>query len=196
MKYYIDINKIIFGGIIMIYVFFAEGFEEIEALTPVDLLRRAELQVKTVGINGQIINSNHGVPVFTDITENEVVLSEDLEMIVLPGGMPGTLNLEKSKTVQDAIDYCIKNNILIGAICAAPSILGHKGILDNKKAICFPGFENQMGQAILSDTHICIDSNIITAKGAGVALEFSLKLVECIKGEKSAKVLKGALQCK
>ena len=120
----------------MIYVFFGNGFEEMEALTPVDVLRRCELEVKTVGIGGQVIRGSHGISVITDIDENELKLDDSVDMIVLPGGMPGTLSLEKSKTVQNAIDFCVKNNVLIAAICAAPSILGHKGLLIVVKATC------------------------------------------------------------
>jgi 4-methyl-5(b-hydroxyethyl)-thiazole monophosphate biosynthesis len=180
----------------MIYVFLAEGFEEVEALTPVDLLRRCELEVKTVGIKSQIIRGSHGIPVVCDIEENEIVLDDKLQMIVLPGGMPGTLNLEKSPKVQEAIDYCVKNNIYIGAICAAPSILGHKGLLNGKEAICFPGFEAQLTGAKISNDVVCKDDKIITAKGAGVAIEFSLKLVETLISKQRADKLKGSLQCK
>ncbi|MDE6101929.1 MAG: DJ-1/PfpI family protein, partial [Ruminococcus sp.] len=103
----------------MIYVFLANGFEETEALAPVDLLRRAGKKVVTVGVGDNIITGSHGIPVVTDTIAQEIRLDEDLEMIVLPGGMPGTLNLEKSEYVQNAVDYCVKNNRFIGAICAA-----------------------------------------------------------------------------
>lgn len=179
----------------MIYVFFCEGFEEIEAITPVDLLRRCELDVKTVGINNKIIKGAHGIPVICDIEDSEIELNNCLEMIVLPGGMPGTLNLEKSPKVQEAIDYCIKNNKLIGAICAAPSILGHKNLLKDKNIICFPNFENQCLGAKISKDYVCVDGNIITAKGAGVSVEFSLKLVEILISKDRADKLKGSLQC-
>ena len=180
----------------MIYVFLAEGFEEIEALTPVDLLRRCELDVKTVGINSNIIRSSRGIPVITDLDANEIVLDDKLQMIVLPGGMPGTLNLEKSQKVQDAIDFCVKNDIYIAAICAAPSILGHKGLLDNKKATCFPGYESELKGAELSEDLVCKDGKIITGKGAGASIEFSLALVETLISKERAELLKGSLQCK
>lgn len=156
----------------MIYVFLAQGFEEIEGLTPVDLLRRCELDVITVGIGGSIIRGSHNIPVFCDIQDNELVLDKNIEMIILPGGMPGAINLESSKKVQEAIDFCISENIPIAAICAAPSILGHKGILEGKKAVCFEGFESQLKGATVLDDSVCVDGNIITARGAGVALEF------------------------
>ena len=180
----------------MIYVFLANGFEEVEALTPVDLLRRCELEVTTVGIGGTIIKGSHGIPVFADIEDKDIKDFNNIDMIVLPGGMPGTLNLEASKTVQNIIDYCEQNNILIGAICAAPSILGHKGLLNGKNAVCFEGFEDQLiGANVLFDD-VCIDKNIITARGAGVALEFSLKLVEVLISKKRSTLLGASLQCK
>lgn len=162
----------------MIYVYLAEGFEEVEALTPVDLLRRAEKKVITVGVGDNIIVSSHGIPVVIDTIAQEAPLTDDLEMIILPGGMPGTLNLEKSDYVQNAINFCMENNIPIGAICAAPSILGHKGILKGKNAVCYTGFETQLEGAIIGDAPVVIDGNIITSRGAGTAMEFALTLVE------------------
>lgn len=169
----------------MIYMFLANGFEETEALAPLDLLRRAEQKILTVGIGGTQITGAHGITVAADIAVSDMVLGGDLEMIILPGGMPGTLNLEKSEAVQTAIDFCIDRNLYIGAICAAPSILGHKGLLDGREAIAYPGFETQLGNAVISENSVCRSGNIITAKGAGVAIEFGLKLVEvlCGKGE-------------
>lgn len=180
----------------MIYVFLGSGFEEIEALTPVDLLRRCELEVKTVGIENQIIKGSHGISVIADIEQNEIILDENLKMIILPGGMPGTLNIEKSKIVQEAIDYCIKNSIFIAAICAAPSILGHKGLLDSVKATCFPGFEKELYGAMLSTNAVCVDGKIITGKSAGASIKFSLKLIETLISKERADLLEDSLQCK
>ncbi|MDE5935849.1 MAG: DJ-1/PfpI family protein [Ruminococcus sp.] len=162
----------------MIYVYLADGFEETEAITPVDLLRRAEKKVITVGVGDNIIVSSHGIPVVTDTIVQEAPLTDELEMIVLPGGMPGTLNLEKSEYVQNAIDFCMKKNITIGAICAAPSILGHKGLLKGKKAVCYQGFEAQLEGAEIDTEAVAVDGNIVTARGAGVAVQFGLALVE------------------
>lgn len=160
----------------MIYVFLADGFEETEALAPVDLLKRAGKEVITVGVTGNVVTGSHGIQVIADT--NEISLDDSLEMIVLPGGMPGTLNLEKSQCVQNAIDYCVLNNKFIGAICAAPSILGHKGLLKGKKAICYPGFESHLEGAVISDNSVEEDGIFITARGAGVAIDFGLKLIE------------------
>lgn len=180
----------------MIYCFLADGFEEMEALCPVDILRRGECQVITVGVGEEIITGAHNISVCSDITDSETVLDENLEMIILPGGMPGTLNLEKNINVQKAIDFCMKNGKYIGAICAAPSILGHKGILKGKEAICFPGFEGQLDCDKVSEDHVCADGNIITAKGAGVAQEFGIKLLEMLRGAETAKRIRDSLQCR
>lgn len=181
----------------MIYVFLANGFEEIEALTPVDILRRCELDVVTVGVGGsQVITGSHGITVAADVEESDITIGAETDMIILPGGMPGTLNLEKSPYVQKAIDFCIENDKYVAAICAAPSILGHKGLLKGKTATCFPGFENELIEADVSSELVCVYGKIITAKGAGAAMKFALKLAEITAGEKLAKKTEAALQCK
>lgn len=179
----------------MIYVFLAKGFEEIEALTVVDYLRRAELEVYTVGIGGKIITGSHNIPVFCDLEDNEAVCSDALDAIVLPGGMPGTLNLEASETVQMFIDYCDENKKLICAICAAPSILGHKKQLEGKTACCFPGFEEELFGAEVSKDFVCKDGNIITAKGMGSAISFSQAITAELIDKNTAERIKASLQC-
>ena len=179
----------------MIYVFFGQGFEEIEAVTPVDLLRRAELPVKTVGVGGKEITGAHGITVMCDLTEEEAS-PEGLDMIVLPGGMPGTLSLEHSETVQAFIDFCAENGKWIAAICAAPSILGHKGRLAGRFATCYPGFEDQLAGARIQEDPVCVDGKFVTGKGPGAAVEFSLKLVELLVSPTRAEFLKGSLQCR
>lgn len=180
---------------IMIYVFLAQGFEEVEALAPIDLLRRCGKEVITVGVNDNIIVGSHNIPIVTDTITQEIKLDDTLEMIILPGGMPGTINLENDPAVQEAIDFCVKNDKFIGAICAAPSILGHKGILKNKKAVCFEGFENQLEGADISKDSVMADGNIITARGAGVAIQFGLKLVEVLISKERSDTLKAAILC-
>jgi len=180
----------------MIYVFLGSGFEEVEALTPVDILRRCELDVKTVGVGSQVVKGSHGISVLTDLIENEIILDNNLQMVVLPGGMPGTLSLERSKKVHEAIDYCVKNNILVAAICAAPSILGHKGLLSGVEVTCYPGFESQLQGAIVSDKLVCKDGIYITGKGVGASLMFSLKLIEELISKERADLLEESLQCK
>lgn len=179
----------------MVYVFFAKGFEEIEALTVVDYLRRAEMEVFTVGIGGKIITGSHNIPVFCDLDESEVAVSDDIEAIVLPGGMPGTLNLEANKTVNEFIDFCSKNDKYICAICAAPSILGHKGLLNGRKACCFPGFEDELEGAEVSSDFVSTDGKYITAKGMGAAIEFSREIVSRLLNKHTADRIKASLQC-
>lgn len=180
----------------MIYLFLAEGFEEVEAITPLDYIRRCdELKVLTVGIGGKRVTGSHGIVIECDIEENEIE-PDDIEMIILPGGMPGTLNLEKSNVVSECIDLCAANKKYIAAICAAPSILGHKGVLQNKKAVCYPGFEEQLLGAVISYESVCRDGNIITAKGAGAANQFAFEIIACLLGEERAKKLKEAVQWK
>ena len=168
----------------MFYVFLAEGFEETEALAPVDVMRRAKLDVKTVGVTGECVTSSHGVPVKADITIDNIDL-DDVQGVVLPGGMPGTLNLEANEKVIEAVKY----------ICAAPSILGHLGILDGKKATCFPGFEKELKGADYTGTHTVTDGNIITAKGAGCAIEFGHAIVSLAVSKDAADKVIGDMQC-
>ena len=179
----------------MIYVFLAKGFEEIEALTVVDYLRRAELEVYTVGVGCKIIVGSHNIPVFCDIEDNEAEYTDSLDAVVLPGGMPGTLNLEASEIVQGFIDKCIENNKLVCAICAAPSILGHKNLLNGKTACCFPGFEDELFGADVSNDFVCVDENIITAKGMGSAISFSQAITEKLVNKFTADRIKASLQC-
>lgn len=179
----------------MIYVFLANGFEEIEGLTVVDFLRRAELDVCTVGVSGKLITGAHNIPVFCDLDESEVRLGDELRAVVLPGGMPGTLNLEKSETVKKAVNYCADNDRFVCAICAAPSILGHMGLLKGKKACCFPGFENELEGADVGRDYVCCDGKFITAKGMGAAIDFSEKITACLINENKAKKIKESLQC-
>lgn len=169
----------------MVYVFLAEGFEECEALAPIDILRRAGFDLKTVGIGSKVITGAHGIQVVCDICDNEASFTQ-LEAVVLPGGMPGTLNLEKSETVQKFIDFAAQKNLVLGAICAAPSILGHKGILNNKKATCFTGFEKDLAGANVIDEPVVVDGNIVTAYGAGAAFDFGFALLEVLSDTETA----------
>ncbi len=179
----------------MLYAFLAKGFEEVEAIAAIDVIRRADIDIKTVGIGTKIVCGSHNIPVFCDLDENEAVISDDVDGILLPGGMPGTLNLEANETVNKFIDYCADNNKLICAICAAPSILGHKGLLEGKEAICFPGFEDELKGASISDKFVACDGNIITARGMGSAVDFGLKISEKFIGCEKAAALRASLQC-
>ncbi len=178
----------------MIYVFLAPGFEEVEAIASVDVLRRAEYQVKTVGIGGKKVTGSHGVEITADIADSEVT-TDDMELVLLPGGMPGTLNLEKSPIVQASLDYCVREGKYIAAICAAPSILGRRGDLKGKEAICFPGFESQLHGAKIAESAVCVDGKIITGKGPGVTLAFALKIVEMLSGKPLSEKIRMGMQC-
>ena len=180
----------------MVYLFLAEGFEEIEALTPVDILRRGKMEVVTVGVGGKRIKGSHGITVEADITENELVSFEGMEAAVLPGGMPGTLNLDKCSKVREAVKYCADNELVVGAICAAPSVLGHLGVLKGKKAVCYPSFEKELVGAIESDEYVCRDGNVITAKGMGVSVDFGLALLEALKDKQTSEHVKSSIQCR
>ena len=180
----------------MVYVFLADGFEELEALAPIDILRRAGVEVVTVGVSGETVVGAHKVRFTPDITVDKVVLDDKTDMIVLPGGMPGTINLENDDYVQAAIDFCAKNEKYIAAICAAPSIFGHKGLLKGKKAICFPGFEKDLDGAEVVDSLVAADGKIITGKGAGASIEFGLKLAEVMTSPEVAAHLRSSLQCR
>ncbi len=179
----------------MIYLFLADGFEEVEALTPLDMLRRAQIPVCTVGVDTAMPCGAHAITVKADITENDVDLTA-MTGLILPGGMPGTTNLDKSPTVQKALNYASERNLPIAAICAAPSILGRAGLLHRRAATCFPGFEDALNGAILSEKTVVTDGNIITAKGAGVALDFALALVAQLASPDKAEEIRGAIQCR
>lgn len=179
----------------MVYVFLANGFEELEALAPIDILRRAGVEVVTVGVDSTEITASHKVVFNADTTVDKITLDDKLEMIVLPGGMPGTLNLENNDYVQAAIDYCVKNDKYVSSICAAPSILGHKGLLKGRKAVCFPGFEKDLEGAEIAESGVAEDGKFITAKGAGVCIEFALKLVEKLVSAEKADEIKRGIQC-
>lgn len=178
----------------MVYVFLADGFEEVEALTPVDYLRRAGIETVTVGVTGKTVVGAHNIPVVADITADEIVLDGDIQGIILPGGMPGTLNLENSGTVQSAIDFSYKNGLMLAAICAAPSVLGHKNILKGKKAVCFPGFENELYGAVGYDGFSVTDGNIITAKGAGSAADFAFEIISYLCSAQKAENIRSSVQ--
>lgn len=174
----------------MIYLFLATGFEECEALAPLDILRRANIPVKTVGIGAKRIIGSHGIEITADICEDEIILDDNLLGIILPGGMPGTINLEKSITVQEAIDFSAKRNLMISAICAAPSILGHKNLLNNKKATCFSGFEAELIGAQVSESPVVSDGNIITAYGAGAAFDFGFEILRYLTNDENSNNLR------
>ena len=177
----------------MVYLFLANGFEEIEALCPLDLLRREGVEVTVVGVGSDKIMGAHGITVSADVPE-EFYRDANPEMIILPGGMPGTKNLDASKTVHSAIRAANAHGARIAAICAAPMILGKLGLLSGKEATCFPGFEEYLEGAKISEKKVVTDGNITTAKGMGCALDFGLELVALLKGKDASDKLRRDIQ--
>lgn len=164
----------------MIYVFLAEGFEEIEAVTVIDVLRRAGMDVKTVAITGELqVIGAHQITVTADISVEEVDLDR-ASAIVFPGGMPGTDNLDRSEDVGRLIFQAHKENKVIAAICAAPMILGKRGWLKGKDAVCFPGFEKYLEGANVKTVKAVISEKIVTSRGAGTAMDFACKILEVL----------------
>lgn len=179
----------------MIPVFLANGFEEIEALATVDILRRAGVEVVTVGVGGRNAVGAHGIAVCADIVEDELDIAA-IDGVVLPGGMPGTTNLEASAVVRTAVKSAYERGLLVAAICAAPSILGHGGYLNGKKATCYPGFEPELTNAAVINEGVVRDGSIITASGAGVAVDFALELVRYLVSDEMADSIRGGIQCR
>ena len=179
----------------MIVVFLANGFEEIEALATVDVLRRADLSVLTVGVGGKTATGAHGIVVTADCADTDP-LPEEVQAVILPGGLPGTTNLEASPVVQAYLEKADAQGALLGAICAAPSVLGHKGLLRGKRATCYPGYEDDLLGAVCTGESVVTDGRVITAKGAGVSVDFGLAVVAALVSPAVAKDLGEKMQCR
>lgn len=178
----------------MLYMFLAEGFEEVEAVATLDVLRRAGIATETVGVTGKTVTGSHGIPVTADRTPEEVVKGPDLEGAILPGGMPGTKNLEASDFVRDILAYCRENDRLLAAICAAPTILGHLGYLEGKRATCFPGHEPELHGAVVTGDSVTVDGNVITGNGAGAAHLFGEAIAARSIGTNEARAVLDKMQ--
>lgn len=175
----------------MVVLFLADGFEEIEALTPLDLLRRVGVEVVTVGVGSRSVTGTHGITVMAD---TDALPEGDLDMVILPGGMPGASNLDASDMVAEALARAKASGGYLCAICAAPMVLGHKGYLDGLRAVCFPGFESELtGARVDPASFVVRDGKVITAKGMGSALNFGLALVAALRDEQTALDLKKAI---
>ena len=175
-------------------IFFANGTEEVEALTPLDYLRRAGVETLLVGISGREQTGSHNITVKTDVCAADLPLDTDFDMVILPGGMPGTDNIENSDVAQAFLRRAADENKYIAAICAAPKILGTKGLLKGKKATCYPGFESYLEGAEISNEKAVRSGNTITATGAGAANEFALKLIEALCGKGKADAIGKAVR--
>lgn len=174
----------------MIYVFLATGFEDIEAIAPVDIMRRAGLKVQTVSITGeQIVVSAHGVGIASDLLLSDVDFSS-AEMLVLPGGLPGSTNLDACKPLTEAIKRHFESGGPIAAICAAPLVYGHLGLLQGRRATCYPGVERELKGATYTAAIVERDGNIITGKGPAAAFEFGYTIVDFFLGEGASQPLR------
>ena len=174
----------------MVYVLLGTGFEETEAIAPVDLLRRAGVEVTTVGINGKIVKGSHGIGVEADTTLEETDFS-GLEMIVLPGGLGGVASCRASKAALDALARAWQDGKFVAAICAGPTVLADLGITEGKTCTCYPGCEGGMGNATMAaNTAAVQDGRLITGTSAGCAIPFGLKLIEALKGPEAAETVR------
>lgn len=173
----------------MVYVLLGTGFEEVEAIAPVDLMRRAGISVLTVGVTGKTVYGGHNIGIEADITIDQMDLT-DLEMIVLPGGLGGVASARASQSALDAIRFAWENGKFVAAICAGPTVLADLHITDGKKATCYPGCESGMVNANMVSETACIrDGNLITGTSAGCAIPFGLALIEALKGTETAKAI-------
>ena len=169
----------------MVYVLLGTGFEETEAIAPIDLLRRAGVDVCTVGIQGKLIYGGHGIGVEADITIDQLDLM-DLEMIMLPGGLGGVKSIKESEAALKAVRYAYENDKFVAAICAGPTVLAQLGITDGLDAVCYPGCEEEMGSAHMVTAPCIRSGKVITGTSAGCAVPFGLALVEALKGSAEA----------
>lgn len=172
----------------MLYMFLADGFEETEAVATLDVIKRAGLGIKTVGLDKKEVTGSHNITITCDILKDNVDI-EQLDGVILPGGMPGTLNLQKDLFVEQILKYANENKKLVAAICAAPMILGELGILEDKKATCYPGFETHFCGGRYTGESVQVCDNVITANGAGSALLFGAEIVEYFIPELGYKLL-------
>lgn len=176
-----------------IYLFLAPGFEEIEAIATIDIIRRAGLEINSVSISGDLrVTGAHGISVEADCLYTNLDFL-DAEMLILPGGMPGTKNLNLHEGLKAMLTLHAKAGKPLAAICAAPMILGQLGLLEGREATCYPGSEVHLKGAILSEYMVVQDGNIITASGPGVASEFALQIVEHFLGEEKMEEISQAL---
>ena len=170
----------------MVYMLLGTGFEETEAIAPLDLLRRANVDIKTVGLNGKIIYGSHNIGVEADLEIHQVDLT-NLEMIILPGGLGGVASIRGCAAAMDLIRFAWENGKYTAAICAGPTVLADLGIVDGKNATCYPGCEEGMGQAVMAENAASvIDEKLITGTSAGCAVPFGLALIEVLKGKEEA----------
>ncbi len=178
-----------------VILFFANGTEEVEALTAVDLLRRAGAELTVAGVGGETLTGSHGIRIVADTAAEAIADFSDCDMIVLPGGLPGTTHLDESAVVDKALQTVHNNGGYLAAICAAPLVLGKRRYLQGKQAVCYPGFESYLMGALrpCDGVRVCTDGKIITGAGAGVATEFALALIAALYGMEKADEIRRAI---
>lgn len=177
----------------MVYVLLGEGFEESEAVIPTDLLRRAGIGVTLVALEELQVKSSHGILITADITLDQVN-ADDMEMLILPGGLGGVASIQMDLFAMALIQKAWDHGCYLAAICAAPTILAHIGVVDRRKAVCFPGMEDKMGSAVVQKgERVVVDGHIITGEAAGSSFDFGLKLVEILKGAQAAREVRDAV---
>ena len=169
----------------MVYMLLGTGFEETEAIAPLDLLRRAGVEILTVGLNGKVIRGSHGIRVEADMEIQDLDLN-NLEMIILPGGLGGVASIRACAAAMDAVRFAWEQGKYTAAICAGPTVLADLGITDGKKATCYPGCEGQMGGAVMVNAAAVTDGKLITGTSAGCAVPFGLALITALKGQAEA----------
>ena len=169
----------------MVYVLLGTGFEEVEAIAPIDLMRRAGISVLTVGVDGKTVTGSHGITVEADITLEQMDLT-DLQMIMLPGGLGGVATARSSQPALDALRFAYENDKYVAAICAGPTVLAELGIVGSRQATCYPGCESGMGNATMVESACVTDGKLITGASAGSAIPFALALITALKGAEKA----------
>ena len=177
----------------MVYILLGTGFEEVEALAPLDLMRRAGIEVLTVGLNGTTVYGGHNIGIAADISLEEMDLT-NLDMIVLPGGLGGVASVRACPAAMDTLEFAWNNGKFVAAICAGPTVLADLGITNGRNVTCYPGCETGMGSAnVLSGRAVVRDGNLITGTSAGCAIPFGLALIEALKGADAAKTVADAI---
>lgn len=173
----------------MVYMLLGTGFEETEAIAPLDLLRRAGIRVMSVGVTGKMVYGSHGIGIEADILLGEMDLT-NMDMIILPGGLGGVASVRASREAMNALDFAWNNEKFVAAICAGPTVLADLGITDGKNATCYPGCEDGMGSAKMASDAACVrDGRLITGTSAGCAVKFGLELIAALKGEEAARTV-------
>ena len=176
----------------MVYILLGKGFEEIEAVSPCDILRRGGVEVQFAGIGGRLITGGNGITVQADCTVEEMDLN-NMDMIVLPGGLGGVHSISGSETAMNAVRYAYENGKFVAAICAAPTVLAGLGITDGRQAVCYPGMEDQMGNAVMVDADAVADGKVLTGRAPGAALEFGYLLLKTLKNAETAEKVRSGM---